>query len=343
MTEIILRRLGFMLLTMLIVSMAIFIISEIVPIDVARNILGQFATEESIAALRQQLGLNCPTPVRYAIWLTGDTWIPAARDVVGTGVFPQGCTPEGLDRKGLLRGDMGTSTQYGGPVRPFILRRLKNSLALAGIAFVVIMPVALVLGVLAGLREGGFLDRFISITSLLTTSAPSFATGVILIVIFALWLGVLPGTSALLTENTALESPRKLVLPIGVLFLAEAGYVARMTRASMVEVLREDYVRTAVLKGLPRWKVVFKHALRNGLLAPITVIMLHINWLIGGVVVVEVLFGFPGLGNALLSASLNKDLHVIEAGTLVMTFVATATQLVADIIYVYLNPRIRYT
>jgi peptide/nickel transport system permease protein len=343
MGEIILRRLTFMVVTMFIVSIAIFVISEIVPIDVARNILGQFATEETVAALREKMGLNCPTGIRYVIWIAGDDWIPRARDVLGTGLLPSGCTPEDLDRKGLIRGDMGESTQTRTPVGPYLQRRLKNSLILAGVAFVVIMPVGLLLGVLAGLREGSFLDRFISLASLLTTSAPGFAVGVILIVVFALWLQVLPGISAMMTEDSAFESPEKLVMPIMVLFFAEAGYVARMTRASMVDVMRQPYIRTAILKGLPRWRVVFEHAMRNALLAPITVIMLHVNWLIGGVVLVEMLFGFPGLGLAMLNASLNKDLYVIEAGALLMTFVATSTQLLADIIYVYLNPRIRYT
>jgi peptide/nickel transport system permease protein len=342
MGEIILRRLGLMVLTMLIVSIAIFAISEIVPVDVARNILGQFATDETIAALRDRLGLNCPVTVRYVIWLVGDDWISYARGLLGEEILPSGCTPPGLDRDGLLRGDMGISTQTGAPVRPYLSRRLTNSLILAGIAFVATMPVALFLGVLAGLREASLLDRSISIASLLTTSAPSFALGVVLVVVFALWLKWLPGISALMTEGSILQSPSKLVMPVIVLFFAEAGYVARMTRASMVDVMRQPYVRTAILKGLPRWKVVLRHALRNALLAPVTVIMLHINWLIGGVVVVEMLFGYPGLGNAILQASLNKDLHVIEAGALLMTFIATATQLLADIIYVYLNPRLRY-
>jgi peptide/nickel transport system permease protein len=332
-----------MLLTMLIVSMAIFIISEVVPIDVARNILGQFATEEGIAALREQLGLNCSASVRYVIWLVGDDWIPPARNIVGEQVLPSGCTPEGLDRDGLLRGDMGISTQYAAPVAPFLMRRLKNSLILAGISFVLIMPISLLLGAIAGLREGGVLDRSISLLSLVTTSSPTFATGVILLVIFSIWLGVLPGISNIATEEGAFENLNKLVMPIIVLFLSEAGYVARMTRASMVDVMRQPYVRTAILKGLPRWKVILRHALPNALFAPITLIMLHINWLIGGIVVVEVLFGFPGLGRALLNASLNKDLYVIEAGALLMTFVATSTQLIADIVYVYINPRIRFS
>jgi len=341
MAEIILRRIGYLLLTMFIVSVAVFVISEIVPIDVARNILGQFATEEGVAALREELGLNCPPAARYVIWLAGDDWVGPMRNLLGDRMLPSGCTPEGVDRAGLIRGDMGTSTVTGGEVAPYIFRRLRNSLILAGIAFVVIMPVALFFGVLAGLREGGFLDRLISVVSLVTTGTPSFALGVILVVIFAFWLDVLPGISALKTADSALQNPAKLVMPIMVLFFAEAGYVARMTRASMVDVMREPYIRTAILKGLPRWKVVFKHALRNALLAPITVIMLHINWLIGGVVVVEMLFGYPGLGSAILTASLNKDLHVIEAGALVMTFVAVSSQLVADLVYIYLNPRIR--
>lgn len=343
MLEIILRRLGQMVLTMLLVTVAVFVISEVVPIDPARNILGIFATQESVDALRERLGLNCPTGARYVIWLLGDDWVAPARSLLGEDVLPSGCTPEGADRRGLIRGDMGVSTRMGTEVSPFIARRLRNSLSLAGIAFLAIMPVAIVLGVLAGLKEGSPLDRIISFLSLVTTSAPTFATGVFLVVILALWLDLLPGISAMMTEDTIFESPEKLVMPVMVLFFAEAGYVARMTRASMADVMNMQYVRTAILKGLPRWKVVFKHALRNALLAPITVIMLHVNWLIGGIVVVELLFGFPGLGLALLQASLNKDLYVIEAGAVVLTLVATLTQLVADIIYTYLNPRIRYS
>ena len=343
MLEIILRRLGQMVLTMLLVTLAVFFISEVVPIDPARNILGIFATEESVEALRERLGLNCPTGARYLIWLAGDDWVDPARGVLGENVLPSGCTPEGLERKGLLRGDMGVSTRMGTEVAPFIARRLRNSLSLAGVAFIIIMPVALVLGIVAGLKEGSFLDRAVSLVSLITTAAPTFATGVFLVVIFALWLDVLPGISSMMSEDNIFQSPEKLVMPVAVLFFAEAGYVARMTRASMADVMNMAYVRTAVLKGLPRWKVVFKHALRNALLAPITVIMLHVNWLIGGVVVVELLFGFPGLGLALLQASLNKDLYVIEAGAVLLTLVATSTQLIADLIYIYLNPRIRYS
>ena len=345
MARILLTRFLFMLLTMWIVSVAVFIISEVLPVDVARNILGQFATPETIKAYRERMGLNCPGVVRYTIWLAGDDWIPPSRNLLGDlkSILPAGCTPEGLDRRGLIRGDMGISSRTGTPVAPLLARRLKNSFVMAGIAFVIIMPLALLLGFLAGLREGKFLDRLISISSLVTASTPEFATGVFLILIFSIWLGWLPGVSAFLTEDSALENPAKLVMPVLVLFFVEAGYVARMTRASMVEVMRAPYIRTALLKGMPYKRIVFKHALRNALLTPITVIMLHINWLIGGIVVVEAVFGFPGLGKLLLDASLNKDINVIEACAMVLVFVAVSTQLLADLIYTYLNPRIRYS
>jgi peptide/nickel transport system permease protein len=205
------------------------------------------------------------------------------------------------------------------------------------------MPISLLAGLVAGLQENRFPDRIITLCSLITTSMPSFAAGVFLILIFAIQLKWLPGISAMTTESNVLENPAKLAMPIAVLFFSEAGYVARMTRASMVEVMRTPYIRTALLKGLPFRQVVFKHALKNALLAPITVIMLHIGWLIGGAVVVEALFGFPGLGSLMLQATQGKDVYLIEAGALFMTFVATSTQLLADFGYIYLNPRIRYT
>jgi peptide/nickel transport system permease protein len=343
MGEIVIRRVLLMLLTMLIVSMAVFFVSEVVPLDPARNFLGQFATVETIAAFKEQFGFNCPALARYTIWLVGDDWIPPVRSVVGENILPMGCNPPKLDRKGLLRGDLGYSLQNGAPVASVMMRRVGNSVILAAISFVLIMPISLLMGLLAGLKENKLADRIITLISLITTSSPSFALGVILVVVFSIRLKLLPGISALTTENNILQNPWKLVMPIAVLFFAEAGYVARMTRASMVEVMATPYIRTALLKGLPYRQVVFKHALKNALLAPITVIMLHVSWLIGGIVVVETLFGFPGLGSLLLQASLNKDVALIEAGALFMTLIATSTQLAADFIYIYLNPRIRYS
>ena len=342
MGEIVLRRLALMLVTMFIVSLTIFMISELVPIDIARNILGQFASPESLEIFREQNGLKCATPVRYAIWLAGDDWIDSARNVLGPGIIAPGCNPPKLARQGLLRGDLGYSMQNGSRVAPLLFRRLGNSAVLAGLAFVLIMPVALLLGLLAGLKEGSMVDRVITVLSLITTSSPTFALGALMVVVLSIQLHLLPGISALTTESNVLQNPWKLVMPILCLFFAEAGYVARITRASMVEVMASPYIRTAVLKGLPYWVVVFKHAMKNALLAPITVIMLHIGWLLGGIVVVETMFGYPGIGTLLLQAALSKDVPVIEAGAVFMTFVATSTQLLADLSYIYLNPRIRY-
>jgi peptide/nickel transport system permease protein len=153
---------------------------------------------------------------------------------------------------------------------------------------------------------------------------------------------VLPGATVFTSPTAIFEEPKMLVLPVATLTLIELGYVLRITRASMVEVMKAAYVRTAFLKGLPYWRIVFKHAVRNAMMAPITVIMLHVNWLMGGIVVVEAIFGFPGLGNYLLQSALYKDVFAIEAGAMVMVILAVGTQLVADVIYTFINPRIRY-
>jgi peptide/nickel transport system permease protein len=204
------------------------------------------------------------------------------------------------------------------------------------------MPLALLLGLIAGLNEGKAVDRILSIGGLIGTSIPNFATGIFLILIFAIGLKLVPGATMFTSATAIFERPQMLVLPVLTLTIIELGYVLRITRASMVEVMGTDYIRTAFLKGLPYWRIVFKHAMRNALLAPITVIMLHVNWLMGGLVVVEAIFGFPGLGNYIYNAGLYKDIFAIEAAALVMVFLAVGTQLVADIIYTFLNPRIRY-
>jgi len=342
MGEIVLRRLGLMLVTMLIVSLTVFMISELVPEDIARNVLGQFASPSALQNFREQNGLLCSPVVRYVIWLGGDGWVGPARNVLGPGIIAPDCNPPKLARAGLLRGDLGYSMQNGMQVAPLLFRRLGNSAVLAGLAFVFIMPIALLLGLAAGLKEGSVVDRVITLFSLVTTSSPTFALGALMVVVLSIQLHLLPGISALTSESNVLQNPLKLIMPMLCLFFAEAGYVARITRASMVEVMASQYIRTAVLKGLPYWTVVFRHAMKNALLAPITVIMLHIGWLLGGIVVVETMFGYPGIGTLLLQATLTKDVPVIEAGTLFLTFVATSTQLLADLTYTYLNPRIRY-
>ncbi len=244
--------------------------------------------------------------------------------------------------KGFLRGDPGRSIKTGRPVGPVLVRRLRNSLVLAGIAFITIMPVAVALGVIAGLNNGGFLDRLLSLFGLITTSTPVFATGVVLVLVLSSWLGLLPGATVYASDSALFENPEMLVLPVLTLALIELGYVLRITRSSVVEVMREPYIQTASLKGLPYHTIVLKHMLRNALIAPLTVILLHVNWLIGGIVVVEAIFGFPGLGKYLYDSALSKDVFAIEAGAMVMVVLAVSTQLVGDIAYSFLNPRIRY-
>ncbi len=245
-------------------------------------------------------------------------------------------------RKGIVRGDAGMSLQTNRPVSATIFSRAANSLILAGAAFLLVMPLALFFGVLAGVNEGRPLDRIISITGLGFTATPEFVIGIFLILIFGIWLRWLPATAVFLTGDAIFRDPKILVLPVLTLMAAEFGYVARITRASMVEVMQSPYIRTAFIKGLPRRRVIFRHALRNALLAPITVIMLQINWLIGGVIVVEVLFGIPGLGSYIYDAATFGDFNAVAAAAMLTVFVAVLTRLVGDLLYTYLNPRIRF-
>lgn len=311
MAAFLVRRLGQMLFTMLVASFLIFAVSEWSPGSVARKQLGQFATQEQVDILTERLGLDRPVVVRYVEWLGG-----------------------------VLTGDLGMSTRFKEPVNDIIWNRLGNTAILAAIAFAIIVPASIVLGVLAGTREGSVLDRSISLGAIVTTSVPEFASGVFLASIFVIWLGWLPGTSTLdPTSQYSLAS--QLVLPVAVMVLYDLGYVVRMVRASMVEVMTKPYIRTAVLKGLAFRDVVMRHALRNALIAPFTVILLQINYLVIGVVVVEAVFAYPGFGRMMLDAALFKDVALIEAGGLVAVMIAVTTQIVGDVGYMLLNPRIR--
>lgn len=287
-----------------------------------------------------------------AMWVKGDhqsTWTLTHATWTSVAGAPRLYIPL---QKGLLRGDPGVSLMTRRPVSesllrridsfPFLAGKLFNTIVLAGIAFAIVMPIALILGLVAGLNEGSFLDRFLSVSSLVATATPEFSSGVFLILIFSIWLGWFPGAFVQTTETAIFDNPKMLILPVLTLTLVELGYVLRITRASMVEVMRTNYIRTAVLKGLPRMRIVFKHAVRNALLAPITIIMLHVNWLIGGIVIVENLYGFPGMGKFILDAALFPDVFSIEASAMILIIVAVGTQLLADLIYTYLNPRIRY-
>ncbi len=305
------RRLLSLAMTMLVVSFLVFAVNEFSPGDVARKELGPYATAAQVAALSQRLGLDRPLLVRYGEWLGG-----------------------------LAAGELGRSRVFKAPVAEVLGERLANTALLAAIAFALIVPLSVLLGVLAGMREGSVLDRGISVGGTLATSIPEFASGVFLSSVFVIWLGWLPGASTL-AGGGGWSLAEQLVLPVAVIVLYDLGYVVRMVRASMIEVMGRPFIRTAVLKGLPRRRVIWVHALRNAMIAPFTVILLQINYLVTGVVVVEAVFAYPGFGRMMLEAALAQDIALLEAGALVAVFVAVATQVAGDVGYMALNPRIR--
>ena len=298
-----------MALTMLVVSLVLFLVMEFSPGNVATKVLGPYSTEEQRLLWLEAHGYFRPVHERYLAWL---------------GRF--------------VSGDFGQSIIFKVPVSDVLWSRLLNTAILGLVTYLIMVPLSLTFGVMAGMRESSKLDRTISVVSIITTSIPEFASAVFLVAIFVFWLALLPGTSGMANGFNPLE----LVLPVLVLVLYAFGYLARMTRASMAEVMTTPYVRTAVLKGLPYQRVILRHALRNALLAPFTVIMLQINWLLSGVIVVEFFFAYKGFGALLLDASLNQDIFVIEACAMVAVFVAVTTQTIADVGYTFLNPRIRF-
>ncbi len=306
----IVRRIGTMILTMLVVSILLFLTLEFNSQNVAIKVLGPYSSQESREIWLEEHGYNDPMPVRYGRWLGN-----------------------------FIVGDFGESIRFKTDVADVLWPRLKNTGILAAVVLTIVTVLGLLFGVLAGMNEGSVLDRTISIFSIITTSIPEFASAVLLSAIFVFWLDLLPGTSGM-TDGF---DPIQLVLPVLVLVLYDFGYVARMTRASMAEVMMTHYIRTAVLKGLPYKTVIMRHALRNALIAPFTVIMLQINWLLSGVIVVEFFYAYKGFGALLLEASLNQDIFLIEACAMVAVFVAVATQTISDLGYTYLNPRIRFS
>ena len=303
------KRAGYMALTMLVVSILLFLLLEVNGDSIAVKVLGPYTTEEQRALWLEANGYNRPAYIRYFEWLGR-----------------------------MLAGDFGDSIRFRAPVADVLWPRLANTAILGGVTFAVMIPLALTLGILAGMREGSKLDRTISVGAIVTTSIPEFASAVLLTFVLVFWLGWLPGTSGMSNGFNPLE----LVLPVTVLVLYGFGYIARMTRASMAEVMQTPYIRTAILKGMPYRQVILRHALRNALIAPFTVIMLQINWLLSGVIVVEFFFAYKGFGALLLEASLNQDIYLIQACAMVAVFVAVTTQTIADIGYTYLNPRIRF-
>ena len=299
-----------MLVTVLVLSVLLFLLLEINGQSVVIKVLGPYTTQEQRDIWLENNGYFEPVHARYLAWLSR-----------------------------MAQGDFGESIRFKDKVSNVLWPRLLNTAILGLATFAIMIPLSLTLGILAGMKEGSKTDRLISFTSIVTTSIPEFASAVLLTVVFVFWLGWLPGTSSMIQGF----DPIQLILPVMVLVLYDFGYVARITRASMAEVMQTPYVRTAILKGVPYRQVILKHAFRNALIAPFTVITLQINWLLSGVIVVEFFFAYKGFGALLLDASLNQDIYLIQACTLVAVCVAVSTQTIADLGYTYLNPRIRFS
>lgn len=304
------RKLALLAGTMVAVSLVVFAALELNIEDVAVHVLGPYSAPDQRQAWLRDNGYFDPFIVRYLRWLAA-----------------------------FMQGDWGQSVYYREPVITLLPPFLWNTAILTGISLLVMVPVALALGVVAGIREGGWVDRLVSILSVLTTSIPQFASAVFLSAIFVFWLGLLPGASAM----TSGFSWTELIMPVLVLCLAGVGYLARMTRASMVEVMAQPYIRTALMKGASTSRIVLRHALRNALIAPVTVIMLYIPWLLSNAIVVEVFFAYRGFGTLLYTASLNHDIYLIEACAMVSVVVVVVTQLLSDLAYTWLNPRISFS
>jgi peptide/nickel transport system permease protein len=310
-----LKRLGVMLLTALCLTLIVFMLVNLKPnlVKLAKEQTGSRITEQQVEVWLDQNGYNRPLFVRYGEWVGG-----------------------------VARGDFGHSTRFNAPVSEVLWPRLWLTGKLMFWVMVVMVPGALLLGVLAGMREGSTQDRILSTIAIGTTSTPEYVSGVVLTVIFASQMVGLQWFSGSAT-TAADEGPTfyNFTIPVLTIAIYGMGYIARMTRASMAEVMTQQYIRTARLKGVGYWAVVLRHALRNALIAPFTVIMLQFPWLLTGVVIVETLFNYRGFGWLLIEAAGNNDINLLLGCSIVAVVIVLTTQLISDIGYVYLNPRIR--
>lgn len=300
------------MVTLFLLSVLVFIGTQLLPGDVGRRILGPFATQEAVDALNARLGTDRPYIVQYWDWITG-----------------------------VLTGDLGFSISFSRPVSDLLGRALVNSLKLGALAFVIVVPLSLLGGVVAGLRRGTAVDRVITVGGLSATVIPEFVSGIILIIVFAVWLGWFPGTATAPAGSSVWTQIYYLILPSIPLVLVLFGYIARITRAGVIESMDADYTRTAILKGLPRRTVIRRDVLRNALLPTIAVIASQVGYLIGGLVVVEVLFSYQGIGKLLFDAAQSADFPLLASGVLVVGAAFQISMLLADLAYSWLNPRIR--
>lgn len=313
MARFLLRRFALALVTLFVLSVLVFAASQLLPGDIARNVLGPFASAHDVQQLDHQLGVDRPLYVQYLDWV----WK-------------------------FVRGNLGMSLEYQVPVATLLGPSLVNSLKLAAVAFVLVVPLSIVGGVLAALSRGRLPDRVITLTGLSLTAVPEFISAIVLILIFGVLLKWLPVTAAFPVDADFFTQVYHLLLPAMALVFVLFGYIARMARTGTIDALESDYTRTAYLKGLPTPTVIRRHVLRNSLLPTIAVIATQMGYLIGGLVVIEKLFNYNGIGQRIYTAAQNKDFTMLQSGVLVIGLVYLTATLLADILYSLLNPRIRY-
>jgi peptide/nickel transport system permease protein len=309
----IVRRLLAIVAILLVMSMIIFGVTQVLPGNVAYTIAGQFATPDVIKAIETKLGLDQPFYVQYWKWLSG-----------------------------VLVGDMGRSMVMERPAAPLVFEALGTSAQLAALSFVAVAVFGILLGVIAAVQENKFVDHAVSMFTYIGISVPEFFWGIVLIIVFARYLNWLPAGGIGETGDSLAQNLGYLVLPALTLTFTLIAHVSRMTRSSMLEALHTNYVRNARAKGLPERVVVLRHALRNALLPTITVLAIDVGWLIGGIVVVESVFSIPGLGRLMIFAIERHDLPLIQASILTVAAIYCVSNLIADLLYAWFNPKIRY-
>jgi len=311
--RLIVRRLLLIIPSLLLLSAVVFLMLGVVPGDPGRVKLGPYAPASAVAQYDHSIGYDRPILVRYGTWLGGFVTL-----------------------------HWGTSWNLNVPVFSLTMQRLWNSIQLALVALLIVVPLAIVLGVIAALRRDGAADRVITVSSLSLTVVPEFVSGVVITVLFVVFLKVFHYPPIPPPGADPFTRIYYLLLPAIPLMFVEIGYIARMARAGMIEALSMPYIRTATLSGLPRRRVVFGHALRNAMAPTVAVIGTQIGWLVGGLVIVETLFVYPGIGYLIYQSAIYKDFPVLEATVIVVAVIYMLSNLSADVIVALLNPRVRF-
>lgn len=345
MLRFLIRRFATMVLTALCLTFIVFFLTNLPPNleKVAKSEAGSRISDAEVQSWLERNGYTQPLFVRYGEWLgVVPGWTREESGVTTGRCIDRGQDPATAPRFcGVIQGDWGFSTVFKEEVGGIVAKRLGLTGWLMFFVMLLMVPAALIIGVLAGMREGSRLDRTLSTVSIATTATPEYVSGVLFITVFAssvVGLKWFKGTATAAMDGITFEN---FFLPVLTIALYGTGYIARMTRASMTEVMTAQYIRTARLKGVSFANVVLRHALRNALIAPFTVIMLQFPWLLNGVVIVETLFNYKGFGWALVEAAGNNDIELLLGCSVVAVFVVLVTQLISDIGYVFLNPRIR--